>query len=68
MIDDRICELVMKEKKLNIEGLQMADLVISPIARWAMRRTVNKDWEIVQSKFRRSAGGQVQGYGLITLP
>lgn len=68
MIDDRICELVMKEKKLNNEGLQLADLVISPVARRAMRRTVGKNWDIVKSKFRRSAAGQFRGYGLITLP
>lgn len=68
MIDDRICELVMKEKKLNIAGLQLADLVISPITRKAMGRTVGKDWDIVESKLRRSAGGRIPGYGLITLP
>ena len=67
-IDDRICELVMKEKKLNIDGLQLADLVISPVARKAMRRSVKEDWEIVKSKFRRSATGQARGYGLIVLP
>jgi hypothetical protein len=68
VIDDRICELVIKDKRLNIDGLQLADLVIAPIARKAMRRPVKEDWEIVKSKFRRSAAGKAKGYGLIVLP
>lgn len=68
MIDERICELVLKEKRLNIAGLQLADLVISPIARRAMGRSVHEDWEIVESKFRRGGGGNIAGYGLIELP
>lgn len=68
VIDERICELVLKEKRLNIEGLQLADLVVSPIARRSMRLTVGEDWSIVKGKFRRSAAGTVRGYGLVRLP
>lgn len=68
MIDERICELVLKEKRLNIDGLQLADLVIAPIARKGAWLPVGKDWEIVRSKFRRSATGKARGYGLVYLP
>lgn len=67
-IDERICELVLKEKRLNVDGLQLADLVVSPIARKGMRLPVKEDWDIVKSKFRRSPTGEVKGYGLIVLP
>lgn len=67
-IDERICELVVKDKRLNIDGLQLADLVVSPIARRAMRLSTQKDYEIVKSKFRRSGTGKVKGYGLVMLP
>lgn len=68
MIDERICELIVKDKRLNVAGLQLADLVISPIARQATRLPVKEDWEIVKSKIRRSAGGKWRGYGLVYLP
>lgn len=67
-IDERICELVLRDKKLTLEGLQLADLVISPIARRAMNLPVKQDWDIVRSKFRRGREGQVKGDGLTTLP
>lgn len=67
-IDERICELVLKEKRLNIDGLQLADLVVSPIARRGMRMATRDDWEIVKSKLRRGPTGKAKGYGLIVLP
>jgi hypothetical protein len=68
MIDERICEMVLKEKRLNIAGLQLADLVVAPIARKGAWLPVKEDWEIVKSKFRRSASGKWRGYGLVYLP
>jgi hypothetical protein len=68
MIDERICELVVKDKRLNIAGLQLADLVIAPIARKGAWLPVKEDWEIVKSKFRRSTTGKWRGYGLVYLP
>ncbi len=67
-IDERVCELVLKEKRLNIEGLQLADLVVSPIARRVMGMTTKEDWEIVRRKFRRDPSGKAEGHGLIVLP
>jgi hypothetical protein len=68
MIDERICELVVKDKRLSIAGLQLADLVIGPIARKGAWLPVGEDWDIVRSKFRRSASGKARGYGLVYLP
>lgn len=68
MIDERVCELIVKDKRLNIVGLQLADLVISPIARMSTRLPVKEDWEIVRSKLLRGQSGEARGYGLVHLP
>ncbi len=68
VIDSRIAALNLRAKKDNIAGLQLADLVVSPIGRHVLGKTDHKDWEIVEGKFRRSRQGRVDGYGLVTLP
>jgi hypothetical protein len=66
-IDERIADLGTKDKRLNIAGLQLADLVVSPIGRAVTGRRNHEDWEIIQSKFCRGDSGY-QGYGLVVLP
>lgn len=66
-INKRILDLSMKDKRLNIGGLQLADLVVSPIGRAVIGKTPHGDWRIVESKFRQGPGGH-QGHGLIILP
>jgi hypothetical protein len=66
-IDERIVDLGLKDKRLNIAGLQLADLVVSPIARAVMGKPTREDWEIVKGKFRR-AGRRYAGYGLVIRP
>lgn len=60
-------DLEMHEKKENIPGLQVADLVASPIGRHVLRRPDRPDWTIVESKFRR-VRGNYWGTGLVVLP
>jgi hypothetical protein len=66
-IDKRIVDLSLKSKQLNIVGLQLADLVVSPIGRHLIGKRPRDDWEIVESKFRR-VGGRYQVYGLVVRP
>lgn len=66
-INRRIVDLSLKDKRLNIAGLQLADLVVSPIGRAVMEKPAQADWTVVQSKFRRHAGTHI-GAGLIVLP
>jgi hypothetical protein len=49
----------------NVAGLQLADLVVSPIGRHVLGKLDKEDWTIVQEKFRRGARGQIEGYGLV---
>lgn len=67
VIDRRIVDLVLKRKQLNIAGLQLADLVVSPIGRAILGRQTHEDWAIVEQKFRRR-GDRYQGAGLVVLP
>lgn len=66
-VDNRIVDLSLKSKKPNTAGLQLADLVVSPIGRHIIGKPPQRDWEIVASKFRRGRTGY-KGYGLVILP
>ena len=67
-IEDRIMALNLRAKKDNIAGLQLADLVVSPIGRHVLGKPDKEDWRIVERKFRRNRHGKVEGYGLVVLP
>lgn len=57
------------DKKHNSAGLQMADLLAHPIARHVINPgQLNRAYELVEPKFRRSASGRIQGYGLKVFP
>ncbi len=68
VIADRICDIVLRPKKQNIAGLQLADLVLSPIGRHVLGKQDREDWQIVERKLRRGRTGQVEGFGLVILP
>lgn len=67
-IDNRISNLLLRAKSDNIAGLQLADLVVSPIGRHVLGKPDREDWAIVESKLRRSREGKIEGYGLVCLP
>lgn len=66
-LDDRIIDLSVKDKSLNLAGLQLADLVVSPIGRAAIGKPTRADWDVVKSKLRRR-NGTYQDHGLVILP
>jgi len=67
-IDRRIVGLNLRSKSENIAGLQLADLVLSPIGRYLLGKPDREDFRIVESKFRRNRKGECLGYGLVILP
>lgn len=68
-IQKRINQLTLRDKKANIAGLQLADLVVSPIGRYVIGKPPMEDWCIVESKFRRQPNqSNYLGSGLIILP
>jgi hypothetical protein len=67
-IERRIVGLNLRAKSANIAGLQLADLVVTPIGRTLLGKTIKEDYRVVEEKFRRSRSGKVEGYGLVVLP
>lgn len=67
-IEDRILALNLREKKANIAGLQLADLVVTPIGRKILGKAVKEDYQIIERKLRRGPTGRADGFGLVVLP
>ena len=67
VITNRILALSLRAKRDNIAGLQMADLVISPIGRHLLGKPDFEDWRIVASKLRCNSMGETAEAGLIVL-
>lgn len=67
-VEKRINSLNLRSKSENIAGLQLADLVVTPIGRYVLGKTVKEDFEIIRDKFRCNKNGEWQGYGLVVLP
>lgn len=63
-----IAELHIRDKKKNIAGLQLADLVVSPIGRYVLGKEPKQDWYTLEKKFRKNSIGNYKGYGLVVLP
>jgi len=67
-IRKRVKDLMIRPKQENIAGLQLADLVVSPIGRFVLGKETHEDFRIIEAKFRRRANGDYRGAGLVILP
>jgi hypothetical protein len=67
-IEERVLGLSLRPKSANLAGLQLADLVVTPIGRHVLGKPTKEDWQIVSGKFRRDRAGKADGYGLVVLP
>lgn len=67
-IAQNIAALESRWKRDNIAGLQLADLVVSPIGRFVLGKPTKEDFRIIEGKFRRRRNGNYRGYGLVILP
>jgi len=67
-IDRRIRALTLHDKTENIAGLQLADLVVSPIGRCVLGKAIKEDYRIIESKYRKNWRGKHEGFGLVVLP
>ena len=68
VVRNTIQTLDLRGKKENLAGLQLADLVVSPIGRHILGKEDKEDWRIVAQKLRHGPDGEVEGYGLISFP
>lgn len=67
VLNARIRGLECHLKAENIAGMQLADLVVTPIGRYLLGKPVREDYAIVRSKFR-GAPEHIEGRGLVVLP
>lgn len=70
-IDEKIVHLTLKDKKPNIAGMQLADLIATPVGRGVLKLPTKDDEVsrvVVKRKFRRGWLNQHRGYGLVVLP
>lgn len=62
-------EIVMAPKASNAPGMQLADLVARPIGIKSLRpQQLNRAYDTLETKFRRSPNGETRGWGLKTFP
>lgn len=69
-IEERIVGLDLRDKKPNLAGMQLADLVITPVGRHVLQTPEKADqvrWSMVESKLRR-VGGTYRETGLVVRP
>ena len=67
-IDERISGLRLRGKDAGLVGLEIADLIVTPIGRHLLGKETKEDFRIVERKFRRNPHGSYQGWGLVVLP
>ena len=68
VIQESIHSLELRDKRDNIAGLQLADLIVSPIGRHILGKPDRDDWKIVEKKLRRGSNGCINNYGLFIFP
>lgn len=62
-------EIHFVDKRANLPGLQLADLVARPIGRHVLApQQPNRAFDVIQPKLRRGPRGQVEGFGLKVFP
>ena len=64
----RIAALEFATKATGGAGLEIADLVVTPLGRWIAGMPPKPDLDIVRSKLRRGPKGEWEGAGLVVLP
>jgi len=67
-IHNRIENLTIKTKQDKVAGLEIADIIVTPIARKVLGRTSRIDLNIIKAKMRKNYLGEITGYGLVVLP
>ncbi len=60
--------LLLRSKKVNLAGLQLADLVVGPIGRFVLGRRSNEDFRIIAGKLIRGPGAEYPDGALVVLP
>ncbi len=67
-INKKIDNLIIKKKNDGLAGLEIADAIVTPIARNLLGRKSRINIDVIKQKMRKDEFGEVSGYGLVILP
>lgn len=67
-IDKYIDSLILRDKTCGLIGIELADLMVSPIGRHVIGKKTKEDFRIIESKFRTNHDGNYNDWGLVILP
>lgn len=67
-ITSRISDFKIVPKSKAMGGLEIADLIASPIGRQMLQKETKEDWRVIKRKFRKNASGHIVGHGMIVFP
>ena len=67
-IRENIVDFRIRSKQECLPGLELADLVVSPIGRHVIGKPDKADWRSIEPKILRRRDGEMDGYGLTVLP
>lgn len=68
-ITTNIQQFAIKKKEENIAGLQLVDLLVTPIGRKYLNlKNYYLEYDNIKRKFRKNRCGKYKGYGLMILP
>lgn len=67
-VTNRVRGLALRGKQDNLAGLQVADLVVTPVGRSLLGKSSLVDYGVIQSKFRCNHRREYGGLGLVVLP
>jgi hypothetical protein len=67
-IRHNVTALLLRSKKVNLAGLQLADLVVGPIGRFVLGRRSNEDFRIITGKLLGDSQAENPEGALVVLP
>lgn len=67
-INHRVDTLSLKTKRDRVAGLEIADAIVTPIARNILARASRIDVNIIKSKMHKNKLGEIDDHGLVVLP
>jgi len=67
-ISEKITDFKIMAKSMAVEGLEIADLIASPIGRSVMKKKSKEDFRTIRKKFRKNKSGHIIGHGMIIFP
>lgn len=67
-VKEKIKDFQIIPKSKAVGGLEIADLIASPIGRALLKKETKEDFKVIKKKFRRSKSGKILGHGLVIFP